>query len=241
MAPFATLLHRAVSLAVGLAAKRRKADGSTPSTAASDPFTRTRAASTGSAARTSGRPRTLATVPAGSGSSDTTSTSAGSSLRAGAGEGELPPAGSTLGGRPGFGGTSIARAGGVAPPGLGDAPPAGGEPAATTSSETATIRTGRPAPRSLHPGTARPPGTRRPRIGTPETGTPKTHIPRTRIPRTHGSRTRIPRTNIPRACRGGAWVPGNRMPRFTTFAGRCQCRALYPPAEHHYPVGAGAG
>src|SRR6266516_1750083 len=147
MAPLATLLHRAVSIAVGLAAKRRKAHGSTP----------------GSAARTSGRPRTLATVPAGSGSADTTSTSAGSSLRAGAGEGELPPAGSTLGGRPGCGGTSIAMAGGVAPAGPGDAPPAGGEPAATTSSEPAAIRTGRPAPRSLRPGTREPPGTRRPR------------------------------------------------------------------------------
>ena len=68
MAPLATLLHSAVSIAVGLAAKRRKADGSTPSTLASDPFTRTRAASTGSAARTWGRPRTLATASAGSGS-----------------------------------------------------------------------------------------------------------------------------------------------------------------------------
>src|SRR5690242_21681484 len=99
MAPLATLLHRAVFIAVGLAANRRKADGSTPSTAASDPFTRTRAASTGSAARTPGTPRTLATVPAGSGSLDTTSTSAGSSLRTGAAEDELPPAGSALGGR----------------------------------------------------------------------------------------------------------------------------------------------
>ena len=68
MAPLATLLHSAVSIAVGLAAKRRKADGSTPSMPAATPFTRTRAASTGSAARTSGTPRTLATVPAGSGS-----------------------------------------------------------------------------------------------------------------------------------------------------------------------------
>src|SRR6266576_1829521 len=241
MAPLATLLHRAVSIAVGLAAKRRKAHGSTPSTAASDPFTRTRAASTGSAARTPGRPRTLATVPAGSGSSDTTSTSAGSSLRAGAGEGELPPAGSALGGRPGCGGASIAMAGGVAPPGPGDAPAAGGEPAATTSSEPTAIRTGRPAPRSLRPGTRGPPGTRRPRIGTPETGTPKTRIPRTRISRTLGSRTRIPRTNIPRACQDGAWAPGNRMPRLTTSADLRQRRAVYPPAGHHYPAGAGDG
>jgi hypothetical protein len=67
MAPLATLLHKVVSIAVGLAANRRKADGSTPSTAASDPLTRTRAASTGSAARTPGRPRTLAAAPAGSG------------------------------------------------------------------------------------------------------------------------------------------------------------------------------
>ena len=56
MAPLATLPHKAVFIAVGLAANRRKADGSTPSTAASDPFTRTRAASTGSAARTLGHP-----------------------------------------------------------------------------------------------------------------------------------------------------------------------------------------
>src|SRR2546429_9608771 len=139
MAPFATLLHRAVSIAVGLAAKRRKADGSTPSTAASDPFTRTRAASTGSAARTWGRPRTLATVPAGSGWSDTTSTSAGSSLRAGASEGELSPAGSALGGRPGCGGTSLAKAGGGAPPGPGDAPPPGGEAAPTPSNQPAAV------------------------------------------------------------------------------------------------------
>src|SRR5262245_24597480 len=138
MAPLATLLHSAVFIAVGLAAKRRKADGSTPSTAASDPFTRTRAASTGSAARTPGTPRTLATVPAGSGWLDTTSTAAGGSLRTGAAEGELPP-GPTLGGRPACGGTSIAMAGGVAPPGLGDASPATGEPAATTSSEPAAI------------------------------------------------------------------------------------------------------
>src|SRR5690242_5944834 len=241
MAPLATLLHRAVSIAVGMAAKRRKADGSTPSTAASDPFTRTRAASTGSAARTWGTPRTLATVPAGSGWLDTTSTSAGSNLRAGAGEGEPPPAGPTLGDRPAFGGISIARAGGVAPPGLGDVPPAGGEPAATTSSEPATIRTGRPAARSLRPGAGPPPGTRRPRIGTPETGTRNTRILSTRITRTHGSRTRTPRTNIPRACHDEAWPPGNRMPRFTTFAGRCQRRAVYPPGGHHYPAGAGAG
>src|SRR5215471_15231597 len=195
MAPLATLLHRAVFIAVGLAAKRRKADGSTPSTFASDPFTRTRAASTSSAARTRGRPRTLATVPAGSGWPDTTSTSAGSSLRAGAGKDELPRAGSTLGGRPAFGGTSIA--GGVAPAGPGDAPAVGGEPAATTSSEPATIRTGRPAPRSLRPGTRRPLGTRRPRIGTPDTGTRKSRILRTRIPRTLGSRTAYPGPTYP--------------------------------------------
>src|SRR5205809_7270898 len=146
MAPFATLLHRAVSIAVGLAAKRRKADGSTPSTAASDPFTRTRAASTGSAARTPGTPRTLAAVPAGSGWLDTTSTSAGSSRRTGALEVEPPPAGTTLGGRPGRGGTSSAMAGGVARPGLGDAPPVAGEPAATPSSQPAATRIGTPAP-----------------------------------------------------------------------------------------------
>src|SRR5215472_16943548 len=148
MAPLVTLLHRAVFIAVGLAANRRKADGSTPSKAARDPFTRTRAASTGSAARTPGTPRTLAAVPAGSGWLDTTSTSAGSSLRTGAAEGELPPARSTLGGRPGRGGTSSAMAGGVAPPGPGEARPVVGDPAATTSSEPATIRTGMHAPRS---------------------------------------------------------------------------------------------
>src|SRR5262249_12227858 len=165
MAPLATLLHSAVFIAVGLAANRRKADGSTPSTAASDPFTRTRAASTGSAARTPGTFRTLAAAPAGSGWVDTTSTSAGRSLRnGGAAEGEPPPAGSTLG-RPRCGGTSIAMAGGVGPPGLGDAPLVAGEPAATTSSEPAAIKTGMPAPRSLHLGIRRPPGTRRPRTG----------------------------------------------------------------------------
>src|SRR5215831_13383333 len=226
MAPLATLLHRAVFIAVGLAANRRKADGSTPSTAASDPFTRTRAASTGSAARTPGTPRTLAAVPAGSGWLETTSTSAGSSLRTGAAEGELPPAEPALGGRPGCGGTSTAMAGGVAPPGPGDVPPVAGEPAATTSSELATIRTGMAAPRSLRPGIRRPPGTRRPRSGAPDTSTANTRILRTRIPKTHGSRTRIPRTKIPRAYRGGPGYPGTRMSRLTALPAGCQRRAV---------------
>src|SRR5262249_60436897 len=81
--PLATLCHSAVRDAVGLAAKRRKADGSTPSTAASAPFTFTRAASTGSAARTPRSPRTFATARAGSGAWDTTSTAAHSSPRGG--------------------------------------------------------------------------------------------------------------------------------------------------------------
>ena len=63
-----------------------------------------RAASTGSAARTPGTPRTLATVPAGSESSDTTSTSAGSSLRPAYLLGRTPlPANLGAGGRLGCG------------------------------------------------------------------------------------------------------------------------------------------
>src|SRR5215470_2851894 len=234
MAPVATLLHRAVFIAVGLAANRRKADGSTPSTAASDPFTRTRAASTGSAARTPGTFRTLAAVPAGSGWLDTTSTSAGSSLRSGAAEGEPPPAGSTLG-RPRCGGTSIAMAGGVGPPGLGDAPLVAGEPAATTSSEPATIRTGMPAPRSLRPGIRQPPGTRRPRTGAPDTSTANTRILRTRIPKTHGSRTRIPPDQNTPGMPGRAWVPGNRMSRLTALAGRLPTPGCIPARRASLP------
>ena len=240
MAPLATLCHSAVSIAVGLAAKRRKADGSTPSTAASDPFTRTRAASTGSAARTPGSPRTLATVPAGSGSSDDQHVGwqqpAGGRRR-----GDLPPAGSALGGRPGCGGTS-AMAGGVAPPGRGMPAAARGEPAATTSSEPAAIRTGRPAPRSLRP--AAPgglPGRRRPRTRHSGNRHPQTRILRTRIPRPMDQGPAYPRTNIPRACQDGPGYPGTACPLHHLRRHLPTPGCLYPPAGHHYPAGAGAG
>ena len=73
-----------MSLAVGLAANRRKLDGFTPSTAANLPFTRTRAASTACTARTPGRLRTLLTAAAGSVVADTATTSTGSTCRSGA-------------------------------------------------------------------------------------------------------------------------------------------------------------
>src|SRR5215470_8963731 len=144
--PLATLCHSAVRDAVGLAAKRRKADGSTPSTAASAPFTFTRAASTASAARTPCSPRTFATARAGSGSWDTTSTSADSSLRGGratdgaAGPDAVPPPGPKVPGGAGCAGTDIGVV--VVIIRAWDAPPAGGEPAATTSSAAAAPRTG---------------------------------------------------------------------------------------------------
>src|SRR4029077_1947048 len=235
MAPLATLPHRAVFIAVGLAANRREADGSTPSTAASDPFTRTRAASTGSAARTPGTPRTVAAVPAGRGSLDTTSTSAGSSLRTGAAEDELPPAGSALGGRPGCGGASIAMARGGAPPGPEAAPPVAGEAAATTSSEPAAIRTGPPAPRSQRRDIRLPPGTRWPRTGAPDSSTAKTRILRTRIPRTPWIKDPpTPDQNTP-GMPGRAWVPGHRMPRFTAISGQLPTPGCIPARRASLP------
>src|SRR5215831_6910962 len=82
--PLSTLRQNALSLATGLAAKRRKLEGFTPSMAANLPFTLTRAASTASTARTPGSLRTLRTAWAGSVLADTATMSAGSTCRSGA-------------------------------------------------------------------------------------------------------------------------------------------------------------
>jgi hypothetical protein len=84
MPPFATLCQSALDAAVGRSVKARKVAGSTPSMATYFPLTWTRAASTSPAAVTSCTRRTAASLAAGSEVSETTRTSAVSSLPSGA-------------------------------------------------------------------------------------------------------------------------------------------------------------
>ena len=76
MPPAATFSQRVSERAVGLAANGRNAAGLTPSTFTKTPFTRTRPASTGTAAATTPSRRSRATRPDGSDRRPTTSTSA---------------------------------------------------------------------------------------------------------------------------------------------------------------------
>ena len=84
MPPLATLCHSRFEEAVGRAAKERNCDGSTPSTAASFPFTRTLAASSDSAACTRGSRPIFASTRRGSAVGATTNRSAVRSLPSGA-------------------------------------------------------------------------------------------------------------------------------------------------------------